>query len=75
MECVVFPVACLPADVKRKWLDQQELLPTPSVTSCGNACHTHKHKSPCPTGLQEMKGKKNRHRAVMSSPCSGYTAQ
>lgn len=40
--CVVFPVACLPADVKRKWRDQQGLLPTLSFTSCGNTC-MHKH--------------------------------
>lgn len=35
---------------------------------------TRAHKSPCPTGLEEMKGKKNRHCAAVSS-CSGDTAQ
>lgn len=63
-------------DAKRKWLDQQGLLPTLSLTSCGN---THvpptRMKSPCPTGPKEMKGKNNRHSAVMFSSCSGYTAQ
>ena len=37
-----FPVACLPADVKRKWLDQQGAF-TCTEFSCGNTCVPHVH--------------------------------
>lgn len=44
MEFILFLLACLAADVKRKSLDQQEVLPTSSLSSCGNRCMPHREK-------------------------------
>lgn len=58
MEFILFPLACLAADVKRKSLDQQEVLPTSSLSSCGNRCMPHREKfMPHGTGGGEGKEK------------------